>query len=306
MTVPDTSEIVLTLLKAAVPERAAEISNYFKKYHPAMEVVKDQAGITMNANRYRIQFSLKTFETFWLIGFIGWKTIEVYAPAILDAPLTEGTVDGALASDEGLYAVEQDHKGRMSIAHSFMQLPDVTQINWPPDVPRPTADRTRLSNMQEQVAFDLTCIATAFVMFHELRHVMFAQDGNAPPACADEELACDLWARGMISDKLAMYAEQHHHNYQQVLLKRAMGMALGAFILHTITPEHVRWGTQEYPSIAVRIEALINGTPLPDDSHFWVFMASMLVGVFRQAHRPVDIAPQSAKDLVQELIRRLI
>ncbi|MDR7098947.1 hypothetical protein J2X04_001294 [Lysobacter niabensis] len=305
MTVPDTKSMVLDLLRGAAPERADEISALWRRYRPEFEVVPDRAGITMNANKHRIQFDLKTLEVLWLIGFCGWKSIETYTPLILTAMLTQGVIDEVLVTDQDLGPFEQDYKHRIVIAHSFIDSDNSVFGEWPPDIPRPQSDRASLKDAQDQAAFDLTCMASAYVFLHEFRHVMFAQDGSAPSRRPEEELACDVWARGILTDKLAVYAKGHGHDYQRVLNKRAMGMALGSLILHTITPPHARWGTGEYPPIAERMDALIKGSNLPDNASFWMLAASILVGVMRQSHRPIDIAPQGAKALVAELIERM-
>lgn len=298
----DTKIMVLNLLRAAAPERADEISALWSRYGPAVEVASGRSGIVMNANRHRIQFDIKTMEALWLIGFSGWKAIETYTPHVYTATLLGLTIDDVLVRDEQLGAYEMDYRHRIEIACSNIHGDDSGPKNWPPDIPQPTHSRELLDSTQDKVAFDLRCMATASVFLHEFRHVMYAKDGNAPSTLPEEELACDVWARGILTEKLAAYANANEHDFQQVLNKRAMAMALGSLILHVITPEHARWGTNEYPPIADRMDALVNGTNLPDNAHFWTFAASLLVGIMRQSHRSIDIIPDSARMLTEELI----
>jgi hypothetical protein len=105
--------------------------------------------------------------------------------------------------------------------------------------------------------------------------------------------------------KLAAYANEHGHDYQQVLLKRSMGLALAALILHEITPTWDYGGGKEYFSVADRLRALLDNTPLPDNSHFWVFAASLLVGICRQRHIHIDVPSMNARALARALIERL-
>jgi hypothetical protein len=91
---------------------------------------------------------------------------------------------------------------------------------WPPHLPQPSADRDALNDPQYQVAFDLTCLAAAFTIFHEFRHVMLDRDNARLFDPREEELACDVWAREFMTGKLAAYAADNHHDYSEVLAWR--------------------------------------------------------------------------------------
>src|SRR4051794_20834224 len=67
-------DVVLNLLRGAVPERANEISSLWTAYGPTIEVVPSTSGVTMNANRHRIRFDTKTIDVFWLVGFSAWRS----------------------------------------------------------------------------------------------------------------------------------------------------------------------------------------------------------------------------------------
>ena len=90
---PSDRAIVLHLLRGAVPERADEISSLWTKYAPAVELAPSTAGTTMNANRHRVRFDTKTIDLFWLLGFGAWRSIEVYAPALVIAMASGLTID---------------------------------------------------------------------------------------------------------------------------------------------------------------------------------------------------------------------
>ena len=158
----------------------------------------------------------------------------------------------------------------------------------------------------ELAAFDLVCLATAYVFLHELRHVKFLSDGDYPADRREEEIACDVWARSFLTDKVGIYAQSVGQSFTRVLDKRSMGIALGAMILHEITPESARWGTAEYPPITTRIQAMISGSPLAKDSHYWLFTACLLVGIFRQAHRQLPTYAPSTNELVEQLTTDLV
>ena len=297
--------IVLHLLRGAVPERADEISSLWTKYAPTVEVAASDAGTTMNTNRHRVRFDTKTIDLFWLLGFSAWRSIEVYSPALVITMLSDLTIDQALHVDEKLTTFERDYKEGMQAASSLISATSTGEIAWPPDVPRPQADRDSFPDPQDKVAFDLTALALAFALLHEFSHVKLLAEKAQPDTLPEEELACDVWARDFMTAKLATYARAHGHTYAEVSQKRAMALALAATVIHAITPTAAQWGNSEYPPLSDRIQAIVAGFNLPPDSWFWFFGACLLVGIMRQEHRPLDIIGRTPQALAEALIARL-
>jgi len=302
---PTPEEAVLLLMNATVPERANEIAQIWKDCRPQVQLIQASSGIKLEADKDVIVFDDKTMTLFWLIGFSGWKAIETYAPAVVGA-VTDGLpVDAVLANDPNLEDVERDYKERLAAARSMIAADDPSSVPWPPDVPPPVADRKAFVDVQHLAVFDLTCMATAFTLFHELRHVLLYKTGARPEERPEEELDCDVWARDFMMAKLAAYADGHHHTYQEVLAKRSMALALSALIVAVITPEMAQGGSAEYFSVSTRLEAIILGTPLPDDHNFWVLAAAVLISLFRQRGVALPDTGLTAADLTQKLISRL-
>ena len=216
-------------------------------------------------------------DVFWLIGFGGWNAIECYSPHVVWSAASGQTVADLIRADQGLDDVERAYKERRGAAQTLIDAPDLDSAPWPPDLPRPSADRDALNDPQYRGAFDLTCLAVAFTLFHEFRHVMLDRVKARHDDRREEELACDVWAREFMTANLASYAEAHGHSFQDVLQKRSMGFALAALILHEITPVWDHGGNQEWAA------------GLPDD----------LVGVklMREAFRP-DSGPLTDKKSV--------
>jgi hypothetical protein len=172
--------IILYLLRGAVPERADEMSRLWTKYGHTIEVAPNAEGVTMNADAKRIQFDMKTIDFFWLLGFSVWRAIEVYAPALVIATSNGIPLDQALNIDAELGQYEFDFKQRIGSAQSLIVAQQTTDISWPADVPKPTADRESLDDVQHMAAFDLISLALAFALLHEFQHVMFCADNSAP------------------------------------------------------------------------------------------------------------------------------
>ncbi len=295
---------VRNLIYGALPERRAEFAELWDRYSPAIEVAPDHVGVIMNANKRRIRFDLKTLDAFWLIGFSAWYAIETYAPHVVVAMITQTSIESVIRDDGELGQLEQDYKHRLRVAKALLAGSDRGVIQWPPDIPKPTDDRSAFRNDQQRVAFDLTLLATAYVFLHEFRHVMLDREEQHPSSFPEEEIACDVWARGMLLDKIAIYAQERNQSYQEVLYKRAAAMAIASLILQTVTDEWAQWGTEAYPSVGERMAALIKDVPLPAGSGFWVVAASVLVGVMRETHQRIEVIPRNVPDLVNELIDR--
>ncbi|MDE2616332.1 MAG: hypothetical protein KGL73_04820 [Burkholderiales bacterium] len=240
---------------------------------------------------------------FWLIGFCGWRAIECYSPHVLLSASSGAILHELLDADYELSEIEYAYKGRIATARSLIEQCDGDAVPWPDDLPRPSSDRRALDDDQYKTTFDLTLLATAFTFFHEFRHVMLDFDDERPSELREEELQCDVWAREFMTAKIEGYARDHGHDYEQVLRKRSMGLALAALILHEITPETVV--NPHYFSIKVRLSALLSSTPLPDNDYFWIFVACILVGVFRQRHVCFSPSSMSARALAEHLLDEL-
>lgn len=302
---PSPEEIVAALMTGAVPERRDEIRALWKRYHPEVIVAQDAKHITLNATKNRIKFDAKTMDVFWLIGFSGWRAIECYSPHVIVSAVSGQTIERIIADDEGLAEIELAYKERRAAAQSLIDATDQATTPWPPDLPRPNSSRDAACDPQYKAAFDLTCLAVAFTLFHEFRHVMLDRDEQRPHDIREEELVCDVWAREFMTANLAAYAQDHGHDYHEVLRKRSMGFALAALILHEITPVWDHGGNNAYFSVGTRLQTILENTPLPDNDHFWVLAASLLIGIFRQKGQSISAPPTEPRSLTRHLLAGL-
>jgi hypothetical protein len=301
---PQTRKIIINLLRGAAPERAVDIGRFFNDYQPAVELTQSGPGAVMEADKDRIHFNETVLDAVWLLAFSAWRAIETYSPAIVVATFGGATVESILSVDQSLGPIEQDYKARFAAAKRLLSNPQPGSVQWPPDVPKPTDERSSLS-LQDTAAFDLACLTLAAFFLHECKHVAFANEPNRPIDLAAEEMACDVHSRAFLTEKLAEYARSHNHNYKQVLSKRAFGLAVSAISIHEMTPHYARWGNAQYPSVGARIEALVGDTALDDNADFWLFTGCLLTGVLRQDNQRVEIVPRSYRDYAEGLIVRL-
>jgi len=297
--------IVLNLLRGAVPEQADWLCAIWVEHGHEVKVAPSGRGATMNSTSKRIKFDTKTIDFFWLTGFVLWRAIALYSPAVVCATRTDLTIDQVLAADDERPQLELDHKQRMSAIVALLEARDTDEIAWPDDIPRPTADRDGLKDCEEIATFDLVLFALTFAILHELRHVMFRKACDAPADVSAEEMLCDIWARDVMTAKMANYSQETGNTFAEVGQKRATGIALAAIIVHTMTAQSVRWGTEEYPPIADRLTAMIAGYSLPENSNFWLFTACLLVATLRQDRVPLEVSEHSYKAMVETLLDRL-
>ncbi|EKH2304531.1 hypothetical protein O4M28_004014 [Escherichia coli] len=305
---PSLDTIVLNLLRGAVPENADELCQTWKSYKHTVELAEDALGSTMNATSRRIEFDSKTIDFFWLFGFSTWFTIETYAPALVKACLLGVTLESALESDEERGQFELNYKQHLYISKSLLSVANTADITWPQDIPFPTDARDSLNNIQEQAVFDLVAVALSFSILHEYKHVQARAEEKKhenPQEKDEEELACDSWAREYITKGVGVYAKKAGHTYEEVMQKRAMGITLAAFTIHALTSDIDKWGGEEYPSIAVRIQTMIGGYNLSDSSPFWCFTACLLIAVMRQENRKLDYKATTYKEFVTRLLSEL-
>lgn len=302
---PSPRTIILNLLRGAVPEKAEELCRLWVKFGHDVEVAPSAKGATMNATSRRIKFDTKTIDLFWLVGFSVWYAIELYTPAIMVSTCMERTVEDVLNDDHERPQLEADYRQRLSAIKALLDANGTGEVEWPDDIPMPTDDRAGMQNDQERAVFDLVSLALAFALLHELKHVIFSKTGDAPTDGAEEEMSCDTWARMTMTSSLAEYARNEECNFADVEQKRATGIALAAIVVHAMTTPSMRWGGDEYPPIAARLTALIDGYGQPSNSNFWLYTACLLVALMREDRRPLAISSSSYKELVETLLAEL-
>jgi len=295
-------DIVIDLMISTVPEARDEILSLWEVYDPAVELEKNAKQVTLKASRHRIAFDAKTMEVFWLLGYSGWQAIECYSPHIVLSEIQNIKISKLLDDDPDLHNYERLYKERLAAAQSFIEENDISKVHWPPDILLPNSDRDLSEDPQYKVAFDLTITAVGFTLLHEFYHVVLDRDEIRPVDRREEELQCDIWARNFMTKGLFQYAKSHNFSYEEVLRRRSMGLSLAALIIHEITPSFDHGGNTDYFSVATRLKTLLENTQLPDDDYFWVFTASLLIGVCRQKHITINAPPMSPKLITKHLL----
>jgi len=296
---------VKNLILDAAPERKEELRMFWDQYSPKVFIAEDNHRILVQATSTRIEFSSRAMESFWLLGFAAWRAFECYCPAVVLSPVVNTSVSGLIGGDEGFDDAETAFESLIHAARTLIHIGSQDDFEWPDDVPRPYNNRNA-SDITEKAISDLICIATAYVFLHEMRHVQLGQDDQRPAELFEEEMLCDVFARDFLMGKLASFTTASPWSHEQLAMKRGMGLVVGAFILYELTDRSQLAGSDDYPSIADRFEALIGSMPITDPNHsFWIFTATLLAALVRRRNRRAILDGADAKKICEHLIQQI-
>jgi hypothetical protein len=281
MTTPVMPEIDKLIVDAA-PERLAELKALWQQYSPQFVLTPDKSGFTMEAGAFSsVIFTHKTLLQIWLLGFASWRAFEAYGGLLQQLNrLREPFELAVIARLYGQASADAAFDSLMDRAEELSQMGLSDQFTWPHEVPQP--GQAAIVNVADKAAFDLICLATAYVFLHEIRHVMFRQNANAPSDPIAEEIACDRFARDFLVAQIDDYVKSRRCSSVEVLNKRAMGMALATFVILEVTPPEKWGGTRTHPPVGDRLRELIATVNLPNDQPFWIYTATLLIAKLRR------------------------
>jgi len=289
---PIDREHIERLLLAAAPERKSDIQALWDRYKPEFWLKPDKPGITLLAKGNQIHFSAKTLAAVWFLGFAAWKIFACHSPHLLWSFVSKQDIDDEmLRQDDGLYEAKGVFREILATVEDLLKASSLDDVNWPSDIPQQQADKTGFDT-EQQATFDVTMIATAYLLLHELKHVMFSADDAHRPEAPQEELACDAFAKDFLLSKSASFAASSCYPPGKVLTKRAMGVALGAFIVYELTPPEGRAGNADYPPICDRLEHLMTANEVDGDSYFWDWTGTILLATLHRIDAGATV-PQS-------------
>lgn len=297
---------IKSLLDGVIPERQAEMSQYLDQYTPYFALCDDRPGFTLEAGAFGIvKFTQRTMHLMWILGFAANQALHSFSTFIAILRLDTGKLDTTELDEISDQSTEEaKYKELINSVYELARVINIEKFIWPKEVPKPGNQKPL--DVEGAATFDLICMSGAYVFLHEMKHIAFYKDGNAPSNPHEEELECDQFARNMILDKLELYSEQSGYDLARLKSKRAMSISLALFYMFVITPLDSLSGTETHPSIKTRINSIVEGLSVSDDDILWLYMSSLFLSHLRFLNKePLVIEFKVLKELAMSLISKI-
>lgn len=291
------AEDAIRLLRAATPERIGEVERLITLagFHEA----SDGPGFKFENVFGQVMFSNRSIMQVYLISFLAWRTLQAYSGLIIyllykGLPLDvnhASSLPGQAAADE---AVNKLASSLAAIRQAYSTL----DVPWPAEVPPPAIERH--ADAEHQAAQEISLLALAYILMHEIHHIALAQINEATGDWAEEH-KCDEFARQMLLRDVDSYSASCGDDRDMVRNKRAMAIALANVIYAEITPKRL-WAGSDHPPIADRLLANYKEWPTDPNGHAWIYMSSALIAQLRRRGVPIgQIEFKTARELCEKL-----
>lgn len=299
--------VVVNLLLGACPERASEFEAFWEQFEPRFTLKQDDVGLAISACGNKVSWMHKTFAHDWVVTFAGFKALAAYGPHVFLGEASSREISlQALDDDEGLGAVEAELDTLLYFAKQILIVTDLEELEWPREVPWPGTSRETLTSTEDRACFDIACLAAAATFLHELRHVQFAAEKNAPTVLADEERACDDFSRTMLLERVDAYSAATGAVADRVASKRVIGLASAALTIAQAESQSMASAVQDtHPPTRERFELLVLEADVADNATCWSYTACLLIALLRRTRLPQQVQFTSPKHLCQQLVALL-
>lgn len=286
-----------SLFEGVMPERIDEVLSLIQSSSAQFRRIGDKPGFNLEAGAFGvIQFTQRSLTQLWLFGFSGIFALHCYAGIAVLAKsqslrfdLEEiGTLQGQAEEDERFSKL-------IEVILHLNNAESEYDFTWPNGIPKPENGKPK--NIEHAAVFDLVLMATAYVFLHELKHVIFEADGNAPTESVEEEMQCDAFASQMMLGEIGKYCDSSGYPEEKVHMKRAVGIALGNAFFAVVTPRANFGGTRSHPPVHQRWSTTLSNIALSDDDFYWLYFASLAISLLR--HHKINFPPQEVVSFKQ-------
>lgn len=275
------NEAIQKLFEGVIPERLEEIMSLVDKYSTQFRLVGDREGFNIEGGAFgSVQYTYRSMQQLWLFGYAGLLSLHCYATFI------------ALIQSSGLPLDMEKLKQIPDQAFSdekFIKLLNkIKELNssgseddfvWPEDIPKP--EHGKPVDEERAAVFDLSCMAAAYIFLHEFRHIQYAADGDAPENPIDEELACDDFAKTMMTSKIKEYSKQSGYPEDKVTMKRSISIALASSFLLFASSKSKTNGSKTHPPVHDRWLNTVRDLELPVNDYFWLYFSSLALAMLQ-------------------------
>ena len=299
-------QVVKQQIIDSAPEKERELEEIWRQYSPIFSLAEDKPGFSIEAGPYGLLiFTNRTMLYIWILGFAAWKALHAYSSLLLILKVSEQSFKAEeIKKIPDQIEVDNAFEGLINELRKLGDIERIEDFKWPASVHFP-AYRQDL-DIEGKAVYDLVCMAMAYIFLHEVQHIRFLQDGDAPDDPYDEELECDRFARDMLMDRIKTYSRQSGYPLQKVRSKRAMSLALASFLLLELTPTQFWGDSRSHPPISQRIRLVTDFVNLPSDDWFWNYTSCLLLAKLRSEKMlPNNIEFVDEKDLCTKLLQIL-
>ncbi|WP_196803479.1 phage exclusion protein Lit family protein [Thiomonas sp. FB-6] len=302
----ETTDTVRKLFDGVVPERASEIESIVNYYDAQFRLIGDREGFNLDAGGFSaIQYTSRSTRQMWLFGYAGRQALHCYASLIVLFKSRGDTLDiNEISRIPDQAAEDETFKSILGSVKDLSTAFHEDDFEWPVGIPEP--EKGRPSDAERAAIYDLTCMATAFVFLHELKHIIFSAEGNSPEDPKDEEYCCDEFAKDMMISRINQYATSSGYPEEKVRMKRMMGIALASAFILFATGKGRLAGSETHPPIHGRWSATVKDVNLSDDDWFWLYFSSFALALLK--YYSIAIQPKvvnNYKSLCLDLISDL-
>ncbi len=242
-------QAIRNLFVGSVPERDDELSSLWGHLDLVFRFLPDDhedGRLIMDAGSYRyIRFNHRVVRSFWIGAFAAWEGSRAVAES-KDFPAVDLTrFQELVAAFET--AIQNDQS-------------DETPL--PAGVPEPGTLPDKDRDPQGRAASELSIIAVAWALLHEVRHIRHQREGTSASVHGDtrearqhEEFSCDEFATRFILEHVQRYSDESGYDPVLVRRKREMSIYFALFALTLLAKDS--WAASDtHPSVQDRIDAV--------------------------------------------------
>lgn len=290
------NKVIKKLFESVIPERLEEVMILANEDYTQFRLSNDKTGFNLEGGPFGlVKFTNRSMEQLWLFGHAGWLSLYCYPPSLWGLNLEE------LQKTSGQKEANEKFAQLINNIRNLADVADDETFSWPSGCPKP--EEGRPPDKEQSLVYDLTCMAAAYLFLHELKHVIFQKENNAPVNPLEEEYACDSFAHNMMMSKIKVFSTQSGNPEDKLKTKRAMGIALAsAFLLFATSKENIN-GTDKHPPIQKRWLNTANAVDLPANDDFWLYFSSIILAMFQ--YLKIPFLPKKFSDF-KELCHMLI
>lgn len=296
---------ITEILLCATPEKEDQVRGLLSLID--IQRMSDIVGFEISTIFKIITYTERTIHQMWLLNISLWASLYAYSDVIKtflaqERPLNFKVIK--LIPEQEIYVTKykeafDTYKNINSCPTEEINISDTLSLpnfKYRPQTPIPAA------------MHDLHYLSLAFVLLHEVKHIIFKIQGENFKNPKEEEIECDKFAYTFLLDQIDAYCSISKEPYNSIIKKRSIAVALAyyyffvtSFINHDIVNTFA-----SHPTFSERIISFFKTVTFPGDHDFWLIISSFVITHLDYLKRlPLEISFSDYKDLSYTLINYL-